>query len=372
MDTLGGDSHGQTAGVTRRQVLWGLGSAALAAGAPAAPPEVDARVVARNDAALDNLLRAQITDPRNARAGRCAGRLPDVPCGLGRRADRDGGGLVDRAAIEASRRAGSPGADSPGGAVSGALAERRGQYRPALHQLQLSARYRLRGPQRGHRGGHRENVRRRRSAARAAAVPGEGGGRNEHGRHPHAQSSLGGVFRAGAGQRRVSRSGVHAAHRAVAGGGNRYRRGRPVHRAQHGDVQHRDRPRVHGAGGEAEAAGTARPGAAQSARHDVSAASRWRSGDGSLQAPGPVRARHHGRILVPGELSGGARWRPAVRRTGARPRAGARAALGAAGVPGTLRLPCRQRSRCPRTTRSGSARWASRAYGAGVGTRPWC
>ncbi len=55
--------------VSRRQVLWGLGSAALAAGAPAAEPEVDARVVARNDAALDNLLRAQITDPRNARLG---------------------------------------------------------------------------------------------------------------------------------------------------------------------------------------------------------------------------------------------------------------------------------------------------------------
>ena len=56
-------------GVTRRQVLWGLGSAALAAGAPAAPPEIDARVVARNDAALDNLLRAQITDPRSSRLG---------------------------------------------------------------------------------------------------------------------------------------------------------------------------------------------------------------------------------------------------------------------------------------------------------------
>ncbi len=56
-------------GVTRRQVLWGLGSAALASGAPSAPPEVDARVVARNDAALDNLLRAQVTDPRHARLG---------------------------------------------------------------------------------------------------------------------------------------------------------------------------------------------------------------------------------------------------------------------------------------------------------------
>src|SRR5258708_17665272 len=75
MDTLGGDSmdngvtRGFTHAVTRRQVLWGLGSAALASGAPAAAPEVDARVVARNDAALDNLLRAQITDTRNARLG---------------------------------------------------------------------------------------------------------------------------------------------------------------------------------------------------------------------------------------------------------------------------------------------------------------
>ena len=29
------------------------------------------------------------------------------------------------------------------------------------------------------------------------------------------------------------------------------------------------------------------------------------------------------------------------------------------------------RRRCPRTTKSGSARWAWRASGAGVGTRPW-
>src|SRR6516225_3736449 len=67
MDTWEGDSMDN--GVTRRQVLWGLGSAALASGAPSAPPEVDSRVVARNDAALDNLLRAQVTDPRHARLG---------------------------------------------------------------------------------------------------------------------------------------------------------------------------------------------------------------------------------------------------------------------------------------------------------------
>ena len=191
--------------------------------APAAPPEVDARVVARNDAALERLLRAQITDPVEPAAGRRAGRVRDVPRGVGRRPDRDRGGVVDRTAIEASRRAGSAGADSPGGAVSGAFAERRGQYRSALHQFQFAARYRIRGPQRGHRGGHRENVWRRGNAARAAAIPGEGGGRHERGRHPHAESSLGGLLRAGAGQRRVSGCGVHAAHRAVAGGGHRYR-----------------------------------------------------------------------------------------------------------------------------------------------------
>ena len=64
-----GVTRGAARGATRRQVLWTLGSAALAAAAPAAPPEVDARVVARNDAALEGLLRAQITDPANPRLG---------------------------------------------------------------------------------------------------------------------------------------------------------------------------------------------------------------------------------------------------------------------------------------------------------------
>src|ERR1035437_5893610 len=60
---------GVTGGATRRQILWTMGGAALAAGAPVTPPEMDARVVARNDAALENLLRAQITDAANARLG---------------------------------------------------------------------------------------------------------------------------------------------------------------------------------------------------------------------------------------------------------------------------------------------------------------
>src|ERR1019366_9418211 len=90
-------------------------------------------------------------------------------------------------------------------------------------------------------------------------------------------------------------------------------------------------------GGEAEAAGTARPGAAQSARHDVPAASRWRGGDGGLETPGPVGGRHHVRVLVPGKLSGGARWRWPTRGPGAGPRAGERAALGTARVSRTRR-----------------------------------
>src|SRR5262245_60037643 len=79
MDTLGGDlmdigvtgrtTGGLSRGATRRQLMWALGGAALAAAAPAAPPEVDAQVVSRNDAALERLLRAQITDPSHPRLG---------------------------------------------------------------------------------------------------------------------------------------------------------------------------------------------------------------------------------------------------------------------------------------------------------------
>src|ERR1035441_5910743 len=68
-----GVTRGASDGATRRKILWTMGSAALAAGAgapaTAAPPEMDARVVARNDAALENLLRAQVTDARHARVG---------------------------------------------------------------------------------------------------------------------------------------------------------------------------------------------------------------------------------------------------------------------------------------------------------------
>jgi hypothetical protein len=82
---------GVTGGATRRQLLWTLGSAALAAGAPAAPPEVDVQVVARNDAALERLLRAQITDPSNPRLG-------SVPDDYGMFHAGSAGGLIEIAA----------------------------------------------------------------------------------------------------------------------------------------------------------------------------------------------------------------------------------------------------------------------------------
>jgi hypothetical protein len=55
--------------VTRRQVLGTLAGAAAVAAAPADVPETDASVVARNDAALDNALRAQVTEPGNPHLG---------------------------------------------------------------------------------------------------------------------------------------------------------------------------------------------------------------------------------------------------------------------------------------------------------------
>ena len=53
--------------VTRRQALFTLAAAASAA--VAEPPAVDTALVVRHDAALETLLRAQITDPASARRG---------------------------------------------------------------------------------------------------------------------------------------------------------------------------------------------------------------------------------------------------------------------------------------------------------------
>ncbi len=64
-----GVTAGLARGATRRQILGALGGAALAAGAPASPPVVDTQVVARNDAALESLLRVQVSDPASPRLG---------------------------------------------------------------------------------------------------------------------------------------------------------------------------------------------------------------------------------------------------------------------------------------------------------------
>src|ERR1039457_3931881 len=90
-----GVTRGASGGATRRKILWTMGSAALAAGAgapaTAAPPEVDARVVARHDAALENLLRVQVTDARHARVG-------GVPDEYGMFHAGAAGGLIEAAA----------------------------------------------------------------------------------------------------------------------------------------------------------------------------------------------------------------------------------------------------------------------------------
>lgn len=90
-----GVTRGASGGATRRKILWTMGSAALAAGAgapaTAAPPQVDARVVARHDAALENLLRAQIMGTANPRLG-------GVPDEYGMFLAGAAGGLIEAAA----------------------------------------------------------------------------------------------------------------------------------------------------------------------------------------------------------------------------------------------------------------------------------
>jgi hypothetical protein len=70
-----------TLNATRRQILGALGSAALATAAPASPPAVDAAVVARNDAAVEGLLRAQVTDAASPRLGGVADEYGMFPAG---------------------------------------------------------------------------------------------------------------------------------------------------------------------------------------------------------------------------------------------------------------------------------------------------
>ena len=76
--------------VTRRQALGTLAGVAAAA-APAEVPEIDARVVARNDAALERAMRAQVTEPGNPRLGGVADDYAMSHAGAA-------GGLVEMAA----------------------------------------------------------------------------------------------------------------------------------------------------------------------------------------------------------------------------------------------------------------------------------
>ena len=192
--------NGVTGSATRRRILWTMagaaGGAALAAAAPAAtppdtPPDrplLDAQVVARNDAALENQMRAQVTGASSPRVG----GLPDE---YGIFHAGSAGGLIETATASfLAPQSNHHGAPEVLQRIR--LADARGQYRSALHQFQFAARHRVRRAQRGHRRGHRQNVRRRRGAERAAALPGESRRRDVHRRDPHAESSMGGEFRA--------------------------------------------------------------------------------------------------------------------------------------------------------------------------------
>ncbi len=215
--------QGARQGTTRRQILGALGSVALAAAAPASPPEVDTRAVARNDAALESLLPAQVTDPASPRLGGVADEYRMFSAG-------SAGGFVETAAAAwiapQSKHHAAP-----------ELLERIRHAAQFLERSQsaegnidlLSTNFNS-PPDTGfvvHNVGTAaaiaKTVWRGRDPARAAALPGEGSGWHERGRYTYAESSLGGFLGAGAGQRTVSGSRIHTAHRAVAGGGNRYR-----------------------------------------------------------------------------------------------------------------------------------------------------
>ena len=77
--------------VTRRQALGTLAAVAVAPGARAEAPAIDARIVERNDTALDRALRAQVTEPGNPRLGGVADDYNMFSAGAA-------GGLIEMAA----------------------------------------------------------------------------------------------------------------------------------------------------------------------------------------------------------------------------------------------------------------------------------
>src|SRR3954452_3329957 len=88
MGTLGGDLMDKV--VTRRQVLGTLAGDAAAAGAPAEATEIDARVMAREDSALERALGAQVTEPGHPHVGGVADDYAMYHAGVA-------GGLIEMA-----------------------------------------------------------------------------------------------------------------------------------------------------------------------------------------------------------------------------------------------------------------------------------
>jgi hypothetical protein len=95
---------------------------------------------------------------------------------------------------------------------------------------------------------------------------------------------------AGAGSRALPRPPLPWPHRPVAGRRYRYRWRRPVHRAQHAHLQHRDGSRVRRDGGQTETAVAARSRQTEPRGVDVPPACGRRGRDRDLAASGPVHA----------------------------------------------------------------------------------
>ena len=199
-------------GLTRRETLGLFGAAGLATSARRqgdAPP---------SGADLDAVIRAQRRRCRGPAASRRLRR--GTASGAAACPMRSGSIRPDRRAAWRKpwlRRSCSAGrvsiaepaiarTDRPCGGLPGAFAESTGLRRPADDQLQLTSGYRLRRPRRRHGCLDRAEAWRRVDRAGAAAVPGQGRGRDGVGWRAHAESSVGDQLGARTDQRALSRS----------------------------------------------------------------------------------------------------------------------------------------------------------------------
>src|ERR1022692_4469379 len=122
----------------------------------------------------------------------------------------------------------------------------------------------------------------------------------------------------------------------MAGGDDRYRYLRPVHRIQHPGLQPRDGSGPAGDGRQTRAARTARAGAPQLAGDALPAPRRRRSGYRDIAPARPEHARQHVRILVSADLPGCEGQERPTRHAGATVWANIGYTLGFTRIPGVI------------------------------------